>query len=283
MQGTGPLNKFDFSSRISTAAALCRPSPYNPDGTLLPSIPTPAMVAASYQSRASMSFNAHSASLETRVLIPLHLLRIKVGSGHPAVRDRLLIAAHFIKSHLGVCIFHLLICLEPAFPHETFHDCEYAFGTESPYQQWRKQIRFIGRICYPCACPYKEPEFGHEEGIGSSCSRTSYQELMKPLAYIVYFAPALKAAVFQYLGLAAEPFVSAEEYAIWLGATSGSLSSMSNLLEIVYAVAALQFSNELPDTNHFIVSLPSILHHSAFLTCRSLSRVFFPSTSHTNI
>ena len=65
--------------------------------------------------------------------------------------------------------------------------------------------------------------------------------------------------MFTHLGIEADAFFSADEYAIWLGYRSGGMDKMSNLMEIVYAVAALKDQGSFPETSEFAVSSHSTL------------------------
>jgi hypothetical protein len=86
------------------------------------------------------------------------------------------------------------------------------------------------------------------------CPHSDWQEFVRPLAYTVFHVPAIKAAVFAHLGIEANAFLSADEYAKWLGYRSGGMDKMSNLMEVVYAVAALKDQGLFPETSEFDVS-----------------------------
>jgi len=65
--------------------------------------------------------------------------------------------------------------------------------------------------------------------------------------------------VFGYLGIEDDAFLSAEDYAKWLGRQSGLSVHMSNLMEIVFAVATLKDNGTFPETAQFQVSFVIIL------------------------
>ena len=70
---------------------------------------------------------------------------------------------------------------------------------------------------------------------------------MRPLAYTVFHAPAIEEAVFGHLSIENGAFASSEDYGKWLSYRSSGIDKMSNLMEIVYAVAELRDVGLFPE------------------------------------
>jgi len=184
--------------------------------------------------------------------VPPYLRTITVNSQDlPPISQRLEIAADFVSNHSGVCIFHLLIDVEPITDHSSFNDCDQDFGNNSYYQIWRANIAYSTKACFRCGIPHKCSAFRHGNQIGNACLNVDAQELIRPLAYIVFCSPPLKKAVFDFLGIPIDAFRSDDDYGIWLGLQSCSSAHLSHLIEIVFAVSFLKEKKKLPTTSEF--------------------------------
>jgi hypothetical protein len=184
--------------------------------------------------------------------VPPYLRQITVDSLHlPSITKRLDIAARFVATHSGVCIFHLLINVAPITDHSSFNDCDQDFGNNSYYQIWRANIAYCTQACFRCGAPHKYNAFRHGNVIGNMCPNVDAQELIRPLAFIVFHSPPLKKAVFDCLGIPIDAFQSDDHYGIWLGFQSCSSAHLSHLIEILFAVSFLEEKNMLPTTSEF--------------------------------
>jgi hypothetical protein len=185
--------------------------------------------------------------------IPPDLQTITVQGTHlPPVATRLDVAAQFALTYSGLCIFHLLMDLETLTEHSTFNECDQHFGHGSYYQSWKENISFATKACYRCGVPYKHLAYCHGDTVGNRCPNEGFQELVRPLAFIVFFSPPLRAAVFRFLGIPVDSFHAADQdYARWLGFQSNGSAHLSNLMEIMFAVASLKEQGELPFTREF--------------------------------
>jgi hypothetical protein len=188
-------------------------------------------------------------------VIPPYLWTIQVEGAHlPDISDRLDLAAKFAWDHSGICIFHLLMDFKPDMDHSTFNSCDYNFGKGSFYQHWKEDIAFSTKACYRCGAPYKHQQFRHGDILGNACPNEGLQELLRPLGFIVWCSPPLRKAVFGHLGIPLNSFVSLDQdkdFAMWLGLSSCGSAHLSNLIEIVFAVASLKEANQLPYTQEF--------------------------------
>ena len=183
-----------------------------------------------------------------------YISSIRVSTQLPPVAERLSKAAAFIHHFSGVCVFHFLTNAPVLVDHQSFNDCDYGFGMGSHYQRWRKSINFRASACYVCGCPYKSPVFEHDSRIGKLCPHKDWQEFVRPLAYTVFHVPAMREAVFDHLGIEHGAFLSSDDYGKWLGHRSGGMDKVSNLIEIVYAVAELRDMALFPESSVFEVS-----------------------------
>jgi hypothetical protein len=180
--------------------------------------------------------------------------------GLPPIEERLKTAMEFIAYYSGVCVFHLLLNLEPQKHHSEFNKCDFAFGDRSDYQDWRRNITFPTGHCYTCGCSLEAAEILGTDILGhgprtknAKCNEEKLLEFIRPLAYVVFHAPDIRTAVFDALGIHKDAFQTSREYAVWLGRLSSHYSWMSNLLEIHFAVATLFNTPRWPVTQEFIV------------------------------
>src|ERR1700722_6288563 len=184
--------------------------------------------------------------------VPPYLRAITVNAQDlPSVAQRLAIAADFVLTQSGLCIFPLPIDVTRITDHSSFNECDQDFGNNSHYQMWRKNIAYHTNACFRCGVPHKCKDFRHGNQIGVACPNLDVQELVRPLAYIIYYSPPLKKAVFDLLRIPIDAFQSDEDYAAWLGLSSCSSAHLSHLIEIVFAVSFLKEKKKLPTTSEF--------------------------------
>jgi hypothetical protein len=172
----------------------------------------------------------------------------------PIVSERLEWAANFLRSYSGTCIFHFLVSgNSESPPHSSMEQCEFGERHLESYRAWRSNIKYYATVCYRCGCPLTK-SWEHGRDIGSVCPRVDYQEWVRPMAFIVYHAPELRKAVFNFLGIDPNAFRSSIEYAQWLGARPKGLGAAVNLMDILYAVGMLYGDRRLPDIQAFEAS-----------------------------
>jgi hypothetical protein len=99
--------------------------------------------------------------------------------------ERMEAAAAFVNTCSITCVFHLLIKdPNPLTPHSSIEQCPQASQYIMAYRSWREKIKYDARACFRCGCPYSIPVWEHGHRLGKQCTRTNFQDWVRPMAYI---------------------------------------------------------------------------------------------------
>ena len=105
-------------------------------------------------------------------------------------------------------------------------------------------------------CPFEppRPKTKHKLDITSveeykklqAYEKAKFDDMIKPLAYIIYQSPPSRDLVFEKLGMRPRHFRTLEEYAQWLGKCDDNASGMYNIHEVVYMYFILRDAGAFP-------------------------------------
>jgi hypothetical protein len=100
------------------------------------------------------------------------------------------------------------------------------------YGAFRASLRFLpnSRMCFKC-CEPQHPPFDHPKGV-IGCK---YNDVVKPLAYVIFKNEQLRKKVFGKMQLPANQFSLIADYQKWLVQRQGVPGSMVNIHEVILA------------------------------------------------
>lgn len=121
------------------------------------------------------------------------------------------------------------------YPPGPFHrafTCPWEIIKSPPYATFKAGVRFDKGffLCYVCCIPHLPP-FDHPKG-SQGCT---FDDVIKPIAFLVFSHDELRAAVFSKLGLPANYFDSINSYKAWLGQIQGTPGALYNIHEVLLA------------------------------------------------
>jgi hypothetical protein len=85
-------------------------------------------------------------------------------------------------------------------------------------------------LCFRCCEPHGKP---FEHPARSACC--TYNDVIKPIAYVIFEDNQLRAAVFEKMKISANRFPSMKEYKAWLGEKQDVAGAMYNIHEVILA------------------------------------------------
>jgi hypothetical protein len=168
--------------------------------------------------------------------------------------------SRFLREYSSDCIFHHLIrSVQPTVPHSSIEGCDADFGTNSVYRDlWRGYIKFeVQGLCYLCGgCA----AYGHNGNFGRRCDNEELLLSLRAIAFIALNSPELREVVFPFISVDPAPFLENQiNYAIWLGYPgSANRKGSANLTDILYAVAVLHETKDLPRMDATFVAPPGL-------------------------
>jgi len=81
-----------------------------------------------------------------------------------------------------------------------------------------------------------------------------YDDLLKPLLFLIYDDPDVRKHVFEELGIAPNQFSNMTQYSQWLGHSEGAADMLYNALEVILAYLHLRRNGRLPRYVIFTIS-----------------------------
>jgi hypothetical protein len=139
----------------------------------------------------------------------------------------------FLQQHEGMCILHVLV--DGGASHKLCA-CDAWTTFRTSYHSFRSHIRFLVKgVCYRCGVPTSK-HFDHPFRSGNEDPACRFDDILKPLSWVLYSIPSLKAVVMDHAGVSPDHFRTSRDYAAWLGEDRhGSESLLINLLELCHA------------------------------------------------
>ncbi|KIJ09038.1 hypothetical protein PAXINDRAFT_102375 [Paxillus involutus ATCC 200175] len=148
----------------------------------------------------------------------------------------------FLQEWAGSCVLHAFIAGHST--HKLFSCSLYNHFSEG-FSPFRSKIRLERGMCFRCGVP-TSPSFDHpfrDKGDTKDCR---YDDILKPLSFLIYSVPSIRDVVLQEAGTNQGDFANVQRYAAWIGTTRAGPQGMSNLLEIAHAYFHLLSQNKLP-------------------------------------
>jgi hypothetical protein len=117
-------------------------------------------------------------------------------------------------------------------PHRSAYTCPRNIMDTLEYGTFRSRLRFMpnSRMCWKC-CEPQHPPFDHPKGT-DGCK---YNDVVKPIAYVIFQDDQLRAKVFGKMQMPANRFSSISNYRDWLVQRQGAPGSMVNIHEVLLA------------------------------------------------
>lgn len=194
-------------------------------------LPTPAADGVTPASRAKGTARPPRAPIAKTISIDLSWSPL---ARNPDARELELIT--FLKTMAGLCIVDVVFGHSAnTRPHTTFKCPSAVIAQNSVYnKEYRPSFKFpSGLVCWKCAVPYNPP-FNHDANSnGSSCI---FEDMLKPLAYMIFKSPELRKATFDTL----------EKYAVWLSEKDEDCTTLVKLFEVVWTYATMRNEGTLP-------------------------------------
>ena len=137
---------------------------------------------------------------------------------------------------IGTCVTCWLYGENPTRPHTAFTCHNGDKLGEAFVAGFKSQLKFTGeaKICYFCVLPWRINTTHASKQNYKPCA---YQDIIKPLAFLVYQSPQLRKEVFGHLGLGEGHFRSMGAYIDWL--CQFGPGSLLNIHEVVIATGKL--------------------------------------------
>jgi hypothetical protein len=138
-------------------------------------------------------------------------------------------------------IDHCSICWladqNPGDKHTAFGCSEREKYLGNGFFQFKKAMKFTKvKICYLCVVP-AAIRTSHPHGPQGGCR---YDDMVKPLAFMVFDQPLVRRAIFSLMDLSESHFLNINEYAQWLAQQGHAPGSLVNALEVILLLGELK-------------------------------------------
>jgi hypothetical protein len=134
----------------------------------------------------------------------------------------------------SACWFHNR---NPESDHTAFRCPEFGELLGASFNAFKKAMVFpkVVKTCYLCVVPPSIPS-GHPNGLRAGCN---FDDIIKPLAYLIYEETETRKAVLGQLGLHGNHFHDLRAYAGWMAQPGHTIGSL-NALEVILALGRLK-------------------------------------------
>jgi hypothetical protein len=142
-----------------------------------------------------------------------------------------------ILDQIGSCSICWFADQNPGAKHTAFGCIEREKYLGNGFFQFKKAMKFTKvKICYFCVVP-AAIQTSHPEGPQGGCR---YDDIVKPLAFMIFDQPLVRRAVFSLMDLPESHFLNINEYARWLAQQGHAPGSLVNALEVILLLGQLK-------------------------------------------